>query len=222
MEKIETNSRYDYKKLFDALIDKEKLCSETVGIDEFDNYILHKSGTGNNSSAYYTWDEYYVLTEDEYREYVDKAIQNKLIRIWDRGRLMKGHSKPVGKIVSFDIVTLHTSGMRHITDYEIVMKDGKAEVSMYAVRYREGKDERVPEEQAVCSEERILKLLNDSRIYSWDGFHGSHPKGVLDGTMFRFEAKVNGCMSIKADGSQNFPKGYRDFTDGLYSILRGE
>ena len=57
---------------------------------------------------------------------------------------------------------------------------------------------------------------------SWDSFHGKHPKGVLDGTMFRFEATVNSGRIIKADGSQNFPSGYRDFESGLYKILQGE
>ncbi len=39
------------------------------------------------------------------------------------------------QIVSFEIVTLRTSGMRYTGETEIVMKDGKAEVSQYGIRY---------------------------------------------------------------------------------------
>ena len=37
------------------------------------------------------------------------------------------------EIVSFEIVTLHTSGMRYTGETEIVMKDGKAEVLQYSM-----------------------------------------------------------------------------------------
>ena len=65
----------------------------------------------------------------------------------------------------------------------------------------------------------MLKLLNDCGISTWNGFHGKHPRGVKDGTMFNFKAKINGDTEITADGSQNFPKHYRDLTDGLYKLL---
>lgn len=125
------------------------------------------------------------------------------------------------KITSFEIVTLHTSGMRFTTDYEIVMKNGEAEVSRYGIRYSQNKNERILEERAVISEKEALGLLNDCCVLSWDGFHGAHPRGVLDGTMFSFKAIVNDGKTITAEGSQNFPKRYRNFTDGLYKILRG-
>ncbi len=124
------------------------------------------------------------------------------------------------EIVSFEIVTLHTSGMRYTGETEIVMKDGKAEVSQYGIRYSQDEDRRVLEKRAVCGAEEILKLLNDCKLLSWDGFHGPHPKGVLDGTMFTLNATVNEGRRIYASGSENFPRHYRDFTDGLYNILR--
>ena len=67
--------------------------------------------------------------------------------------------------------------------------------------------------------QQALQLLNDCRLLAWDGFYGPHPKHVLDGTMFRLTATVNGDQTIRANGSQNFPKHYRDFTDGLYALL---
>ena len=123
------------------------------------------------------------------------------------------------QIVSFEIVTLHTSGMRYTGETEIVMKDGKAEVSQYGIRFTQSEDRRVLEKRAECDAQKVLKLLNDCKLLAWDGFNGSHPKGVLDGTMFRLNAVVNGNQKIYASGSENFPKHYRDFTDGLYNIF---
>ncbi len=127
-----------------------------------------------------------------------------------------------GKIKSFETVTLHTSGMRHVADYEIVMKDGGAEVSQYAVGYVEGEEVRRLTKRAVCSADRALKLLNKCRLLSWDGFHGNRPKGLKDGTNFILKAKVNGDREIYATGSQRFPAHYRDFKDGLAKILSGQ
>ena len=126
------------------------------------------------------------------------------------------------QIVSFDIVTLRTSGMRYTGETEIVMKDGNAEVSQYEIRFSQGEDRRILEKRAVCDRKKVLKLLNDCKLLSWDGFNGPHPKGVLDGTMFRLNAVVNGDKKIYASGSENFPKHYRDFTGGLYEILNSE
>ena len=126
------------------------------------------------------------------------------------------------KIKSFETVTLHTSGMRHVTDYEIVMNGDEAEVSQYAVGYRDGEKVRQLEKRAVCDRETVLQLLNGCCVLSWNGFHGRHPRGVRDGTMFTFRATVNGGEKISADGSQNFPKHFRDFTKGLYEILNGK
>ena len=135
---------------------------------------------------------------------------------WDKLFGKPGSSR----IDSFESVLLRTSGMRGSTEYEVLKRDGKAVVSQYGIRYKNGKDERVLEERAACSEARMLELLNACRLLSWDGFDGKHPKGVLDGTMFRLRASVNGGTKISAQGSENFPKHYRDFTGGLYEILR--
>lgn len=123
-------------------------------------------------------------------------------------------------VTSLEIITLRESGMRYSAEYEILMKDGKAEVSQYDIRYSHGEDQRLLTRRAVCEEETILDLLNECNFISWDGFNGPHPKGVLDGIMFRLNATVNEGKNIHANGSQNFPKHYRDFTDGLYNILK--
>ena len=124
-----------------------------------------------------------------------------------------------GKIKSFEKVSLQTSGMRRVTEHEIVIKDGNAEASQYAVGYRDGEEVRQLQKRAVCSVEHALKLMNKCRLLSWDGFHGKRPKGIKDGTDFIFKAAVNEGKEIYATGSQRFPPRYRAFTDGLYEIL---
>ena len=124
-----------------------------------------------------------------------------------------GTGKASQKIESFEIVTLRLSGMRFTTEYEIVMKGKDAEVIEYAIRYNKNEDKRVPERQTVCSADKILKLLNDCELVSWDGFHGKHPKDVKD------QATVNGDRKIRAEGSENFPKHFRELRDGLHAIL---
>ena len=123
------------------------------------------------------------------------------------------------KIESFSIVTLRETGMRGSSEFEIVMKDDEAEVSLYRIKYTQGKDIRELDKRAVCSKETVIKLLNDCNILSWNGFVGKHPKGVLDGIMFTFEAMVDQGEKIYAHGSENFPKHYRDLTNVLYKIL---
>ena len=128
-------------------------------------------------------------------------------------------NKPGGRIVSFDVVTLRESGMRYVVEYEIVMKEDKAEVSQYGIRFSKGEDQRILEKRAVCDAEAIIKLLNDCALLSWDGFNGPHPKNVRDGIMFNLKATVNEGKKIYAAGSENFPRHYRELRDGIYSIL---
>ncbi len=214
MKKIETNSGYDYKKLFDASVDKKNGRRETAGKDEYGNLILEKAEGETR--------EYFVLTPEEYRLLVENAREDGAICRWKVKNLLKEAEKeaaPRGKIVSFETVTLHLSWMRGVAEYEIVDTGEGAEVSEYAIRYRDGKSERELEQRAVCEKEKMLAILNSCSLLSWDGFHGKHPRGVLDGTMFRLEATVNGGREICADGSQNFPKHYHEFRDALYAIL---
>lgn len=126
--------------------------------------------------------------------------------------------KSSGKIVSFDTVTLRESSMRYVIEYEILMKADHAEVSRYGIRLARNEDQRILEKRAVCSTDTVLKLLNKCRVLSWDGFNGPHPMNVKDGIMFTLKANVNEGKKIYATGSQNFPKHYKDFRDGLYAL----
>ena len=88
------------------------------------------------------------------------------------------------QIESFEIITLHTNGMRYSADVEIVMKSDIAEVSQYQIRYSYPNNERILEKRVLVSTDAVLALLNECKLLSWDDFHGKHPRGVLDGTMF--------------------------------------
>lgn len=124
------------------------------------------------------------------------------------------------KVESFEVITLHLSGMRYMCEYEIVKKDSAAEISEYGIVFNEGKDERILRRRTTCEENSVLEILNNCNFLSWDGFYGAHPKGVLDGTMFRLKATVNGDKKISASGSQNFPKHFRELEDWFYQVLK--
>ena len=130
-----------------------------------------------------------------------------------------GKPKQKKQITSFQVVVLKTSGMRGMAEDELRMNGKKAELSHYRIGYAGEDTQRMLEKRAVCEEETVLKLLNDCDLLSWDGFDGPHPKHVQDGIMFTLNATVNETQKISAKGSANFPKHYREFTDGLHAIL---
>ena len=127
-----------------------------------------------------------------------------------------------GKIDSFSYVSLRTCGMRSTNETLIEAREKDALISYYTILYRDENDEKRLEKEVECSLETALTLLNGVDLISWDGFDGPHPRGVLDGTMFTLRAKVNGDREIRAKGSQNFPKHYREFTDAIFRLLSGE
>ena len=126
--------------------------------------------------------------------------------------------KNSAEITSFETVTLHIGGSRIPIDYEITMKEGEAELTLYGMRYFSGGHDRVPEMRVLFSEKEALSLLNGCDLLSWDGFYGEHPKYVLDGTAFSLEAVVNN-KRITANGSENFPKHFWDLENGMREIL---
>ena len=125
------------------------------------------------------------------------------------------------RIDSFTKITLRESGMRGTWEYEVISKGDEAEVTLYVHRYVDSERRREAEETHTCSKDEIVELLNQTGVMKWDGFHGKHPKHVLDGIMFGFTAEVNDGKTIHADGSQNFPNGYHDFERRISEIARG-
>jgi len=68
MKKIETNTHLSYEKIADIVIDRKRLCSETLGRYQ-GNIILHKSYTVNMGSGYGEESEYYILSPEECQRY---------------------------------------------------------------------------------------------------------------------------------------------------------
>ena len=130
-----------------------------------------------------------------------------------------GSENPNEKIYSFEKINLRISGMRLTSEYEIINKGEKTEIALYYMNYAAGGKKRILERTAETDE--FIEFLNFCGFGSWNGFNGKHPKNVLDGTMFDLTAFVNGGEILKAEGSENFPKGYRDFVKELDRLLNG-
>lgn len=126
------------------------------------------------------------------------------------------------KLTSFEKITLRVIGMRYDIEYEILNKPPKAVLSLYRISYRDGTNKRVLEKSTVTDTEIMLELFNFCKIISWNGFRGDHPKDVKDGVMFKFQAEVNEGQTVCAEGSENFPQGYREFVSTLNLILRDD
>ena len=119
------------------------------------------------------------------------------------------------EVTSVEEMALTERGMRGGTVYKIKVNGTQTEL----MRYREGRFEPELEESATCDTQYIIELMNSCGIIGWDGFSGKHPRNVHDGIMFKFKATVNGGRSVKANGSENFPKGYRELLNGINSIF---
>ena len=125
------------------------------------------------------------------------------------------------QLTSFESILIRESGMRFRVEYEIKPGGGNAQISLYRIMIRDGEDVRELDSQADMSMGAFLELCSRCDFMSWNGFHGAHPKGVHDGIMFTIEARVNGGEEITAEGSENFPKHYREFMSELNTALRG-
>lgn len=121
------------------------------------------------------------------------------------------------KITSFKLITLTLKGMRCIDEYELVCDGEDTEVAYYTKFYT--RDGRELNRSAVEPTENIIKLLNDCKMLSWNGFHGANPRGVRDGWMFELEAELNDGVIIRAEGSNNYPRHYREVMDVVNYIL---
>ncbi|MCR5208263.1 MAG: hypothetical protein K6C14_07305 [Eubacterium sp.] len=133
--------------------------------------------------------------------------------------LFNRNSDAIKEITDFKSINLRFSGMRIIEEYEIINNGDKAEISYYHIVFDGDKDKRELQKSAVCDVREVIDVLNECRAEKWNGFHGKHPKGVLDGRMFTFEATVNGSDKIHADGSENFPKNFKKFEEWLKNKL---
>ena len=132
---------------------------------------------------------------------------------------MIGIVKKNVEITNYERIVLSETAMRGKSEYEVVNKGDKAEITFYQYRYSGNEEIKTPEKSAECDNEEVLGILNECKIAKWDGFHGKHPKNVKDGIMFSFNAFVNDGWKIHADGSENFPKNYAALTNWLREKL---
>ena len=65
---------------------------------------------------------------------------------------------------------------------------------------------------------KLARKFEELGLASWDGFSKS-ASGVLDGTMFSFEAEMRDGSRISARGSNAFPQNYGAFTDYLWNLV---
>ena len=124
------------------------------------------------------------------------------------------------KLESFDVATLHLSGMRFICDYEITREGETAVLIRYDHRFGPEGEQRVPRVRAERPFAEALEVFNRCGVLEWDGFNGPHPRGVLDGTMFRFTLVSEGREIVTASGSQNFPRHFYDLREYITTTLR--
>ena len=135
--------------------------------------------------------------------------------------IKKNVQKKSEKISSFEKINLFITGMRFSREYEIINKGEKTEIVLNFRKYLNGEEKRIPDKKAETETESFVAFLNSIDFGSWNGFSGKHPKNVLDGEMFRMEAKISSENVINAEGSENFPKGYKDFIKELDLLLKG-
>lgn len=64
----------------------------------------------------------------------------------------------------------------------------------------------------------VENLIQKKEIWRWDGYDEVDPN-VMDGDGFSLYVEYDNDYSIDASGSNEFPKGYGDFSDELNELL---
>ena len=134
------------------------------------------------------------------------------------GFLMFGRQET--RISRFEKLNLQVSGIRISEEYELICQGEQSLLSRYEKFYGNGEEQRRLSGQVTVATAQVIEQLNACAVLKWDGFHGEHPKYVLDGTMFRLELDLGEGKVIHADGSQNFPKHYYELENWLADLLR--
>ena len=122
-------------------------------------------------------------------------------------------------ITSFTKLTLTLKGMRGIEEYEITCSGADAEIARYTRFYTRDEDDRQLVKSVTKPADDVIALMNGYGLLRWDGFDGPNPKNVRDGIMFLLTAQVNGGRTIRAEGSNNYPKHYHEFMSAIHELL---
>lgn len=68
----------------------------------------------------------------------------------------------------------------------------------------------------------VQTKLGQLKVEKWNGFKGSNPPDILDGTSMNFECTMSDGSRITAYGSNNFPKNYNEVHRYLFDMLYSE
>ena len=124
---------------------------------------------------------------------------------------------PLDDFVQF---SLRISGMRASVEYIIEKHEDSCLLSYYSHLYNGNERIRKLEEETSLTQEEVQEAFSRFSISKWDGFHGKHPRAVKDGEQFELVITNDGEKAIRADGSANFPRGYRELRQWLDDKLR--
>lgn len=166
-----------------------------------------------------------IIANNNQDNFIDREALRELVVLFEKYAARKDaiHHRLFGRakehVVSVEGMTLILRGMHGGTVYKFEVEDDRINMCRYHERYLNGEDILEPDQSTVCDTGTVIDLMNTCNIIDWNGFHGKHPKNVHDGIMFCFEAEVNGGQPVKADGSENFPKGYHEFVRTLDEML---
>jgi len=125
------------------------------------------------------------------------------------------------QVEAFETVTIREISMRTTEEYQLICKGDLCDISMYQIIPipNSHDDDRVLVQSDEYSTRDLVNLMNECGFASWDGFSGKHPKNVCDGIMFTVNAVVNSGKTVKASGSENFPKHYKRFMGEIKGLL---
>ena len=84
------------------------------------------------------------------------------------------------RITELESLNLRLSGMRITEEYEFLVNGEQTEISYYNMSYANSQEERILKKRVAIDTQTVVDKLNEFGVIKWDGFHGKHPKGVLD------------------------------------------
>lgn len=138
-----------------------------------------------------------------------------------------GKPEGMGDIISCKLTINNCEANDHV--YEAVIAKDKCSLEYYdrSEYWDSEQSKSVEMKDSIFNktgDAKLAKALEElfvrSQVYTWNGFVGTSPEGVLDGSSFSFEATLSDGSTISASGSNNFPKGYGELKEGLYNLCK--
>ena len=111
---------------------------------------------------------------------------------------------PTAKIESFHYNYDSYHGGYHY--YTIEEEDGKMMINGVGGN---GVELSINQEISDDKLEELSRIINDNKIYEWNGF-GKSEDGILDGYTFELEIKYKDGKEVKAHGYEEYPDNYSE------------